>query len=79
MNQICSVFVSMLVSNSVDREFKPQSGQIKDYTIGIWCFSAKLSALNDNSKDGFAWIHDNVSEWRNMSTRVLGFFSELTL
>ena len=33
--------VSVLASSAVERGFKPQSGQTKDYKIGICCFSAK--------------------------------------
>jgi len=33
--------VSVLASSAVDREFEPQSGQTKDYKIGIYCFSAE--------------------------------------
>ena len=44
----------------------PQSGQTKDYEIGICCFSAKHAALRRKSKDWLARNHDNVSEWGNM-------------
>ena len=44
MNRI-SVMVSVLTSSPVDRRFDPQSGQTKDYRIGICCFSAKHAAL----------------------------------
>ena len=37
--------VSVLASSAVDREFVSRSGQIKDYDIGICCFSAKHAAL----------------------------------
>ena len=33
--------VSVLVSGAIDRGFQPRSDRIKDYTIGIGCFSAK--------------------------------------
>ena len=36
---IGGVMVSILTSSVVDREFEPQSGQTKDYNIGICCFS----------------------------------------
>jgi hypothetical protein len=39
-NRISGVMVSVLVSSAVDRGFESRSGQIKDYTIGIYCFSA---------------------------------------
>jgi hypothetical protein len=37
--------VSMLASSAIDRRFEPQSGQTKDYKIGICCFSAKHTTL----------------------------------
>ena len=43
MNHIGGVIVSVLASSAVDRGFKPQSGQTKDYKIGICCFSANIS------------------------------------
>jgi hypothetical protein len=36
--------VSVLVWSAVDPEFEPRSGQTKDYTIGICCFTAKDAA-----------------------------------
>ena len=42
-NHVCSAMVSVLVPSEVDRGFELRSGQAKDYKIGIWCFSAKLS------------------------------------
>ena len=39
-NRIGGVMVSVLVSSAVDRGFESRSGQIKDYTIGMYCFSA---------------------------------------
>jgi hypothetical protein len=59
--------VSMLTSSVVDRWFEPQSGQTKDYEIGICYFSAKHTALRRKSKDWLARNEDNVSEWGNMS------------
>jgi hypothetical protein len=46
----CMVIVSVFASNAIDRGFEPQSGQTKDYKIGIWCFSAKHTALRGKSK-----------------------------
>jgi len=37
-NRIGGVIVSVLASSEVDRGFEPQSGQTKDYKIGICCF-----------------------------------------
>ena len=50
--------------------FEPRSGQTKEYTIGMYCFSAKQAVLsNKSSKDRLACNQDNMSERRNMSTR----------
>ena len=45
--------VSLLASNVVDSGFEPRSGQVKDYKIGIWCFSAKHAVVRRKSKDWF--------------------------
>jgi len=37
--------VSVLAASEVDRGLDPRSGQAKDYTIGICCFSSKHAAL----------------------------------
>ena len=59
--------VSVLALSVVDHGFEPRSGQIKDYKIGICCFSAKHAALRRKSKDWLALNQDNVFEWGNMS------------
>jgi hypothetical protein len=59
--------VSVLTSSAVDRGFELRSDQTKDYKIGIWCFSAKHTALSTKSKDWLARNQDNVSKWSNMS------------
>jgi hypothetical protein len=43
--------ITVLHSSAVDREFEPQSGQTKDYKIGICCFSAKHTELRRKSED----------------------------
>ena len=65
--------VSVLSSSVVDRGFEPQSGQTKDYKIGICCFSAKHAALKRKSKDWLARNQENVSEWGDMSIHGLLF------
>jgi hypothetical protein len=45
-----------------------QSGQTKDYKIGIYCFFAKHAVLRKKSKDWLVLNQDNVSEWSDMST-----------
>jgi hypothetical protein len=44
-HRIGGVMVCVLASSAVDRGFEPQSGQTKDYKIGICCFSAKPAIL----------------------------------
>ena len=73
LNCIGGVMVSVIASSVVDRGFEPWSGQIKDYKIGICCFSAKNAALRSKSKDWLARNKDNVSKWGNMSIRGLLF------
>ena len=49
------------------------TGQTKDYTIGMCCFSAKHAALRRKRKDWLARNQNNVSEWSDISTRRLLF------
>ena len=46
-------------SSAVDRGFKPRLGQTKYYKIGIYCFSAKHTAIRRKSKGWLAWNQDN--------------------
>ena len=41
--------VSVLASSAVDRGFETQSGQTKDFKIGMCCFSVKHAALRSKS------------------------------
>ena len=50
-HRIGDVMVSALALSAVDRGFEPRSGQTKDYTIGMCCFSAKYAALRRKRKD----------------------------
>jgi hypothetical protein len=72
-NRISGVMVSLLALSALDSGFEPQSGQTKDYKIGICCFSAKHAALRRKSKDWLARNLNNVSEWSDMSIRRLLF------
>ena len=63
--------VSVLASSAVDHWFESRSGQTKDYTFGMCCFSAKHAALRRKSKDWLARNQNNVSEWSDISTRCL--------
>jgi hypothetical protein len=59
--------VSVLALSAVDRGFESQSGQTKDYTIGICCFSAKYATLRRKRKYWVAWNQNNVCEWNDIS------------
>ena len=61
--------VSMLASSAVDCGFESRSGQTKDYTIGICCFSNKHTALRRKTKDWLARNQDNVTECGDMYIR----------
>ena len=65
--------VSVLVSSAVDCGFEYRSGQMKDYTIGICCFSARHATLSGRNKDWLARNQDNVSECDHISIRKLWF------
>jgi hypothetical protein len=60
----------MLASSAADRGFKPQSGQTKDYKIGICFFSAKHPALRSKNKDWLAQNLDYVSEWNTTFNNI---------
>jgi hypothetical protein len=53
--------VSMLAWSAIDRGIESRSGQTKDYTIGICCFSAKHAALTGKSRNWLAQNQDYVS------------------
>ena len=72
-NRIGGVMVRVLASSVVERGFEPQSGQTKDYKIGICCYSAKNVALRRKSKDRLTQNQDNVFECGDMSIRGLLF------
>jgi hypothetical protein len=57
---VTAILVRMV--SVVDRGFELRSGQTKDYTIGLCCFSAKYAALRSVSKDWLARNKNNVSE-----------------
>jgi hypothetical protein len=69
VSYISGIMVSVLASSAVDHGLEPRSGQVKDYKIGIFCFSAKHTTLRRKSKDWLARNQDNV--WGDMSTRGL--------
>jgi hypothetical protein len=43
-------------------------GQIRDYKIGICCFSSKHAALRRKRKNWLAQTQGNVFEWSDIST-----------
>jgi hypothetical protein len=61
-NQVGDVMVSVFAYSVVYRGLKPWSGQTKDYTIGMYCFSAKHAALRSKTKDWLARNQNNVSK-----------------
>ena len=71
--RIGGVIVNVLASNVVDRGFEPRSGQTKDYITVIACLSARHSALRSKGKEWLTRNQDNMSEWRDLSTRELLF------
>ena len=65
--------VSVFGMSAVDRGFEPRPGQTKDNKIGICSFPTKYTPFRSKSKDWLARNLDNVSEWKDMSTRGLLF------
>ena len=68
---IYGVMISMFASNVVDRVFETRSGQTKDNTVGICCFSAKHEVLRIKNKHWLALNQENVSDWSDISIRGL--------
>ena len=66
--------VRVLASSVVYHGLETRLGQIKDYEIGIYCYSVKHVALRSKNKDYLARNQNNVSERIDMSAREL-FFS----
>jgi len=50
-NRTCDVNGDRDLECGIDRGFQPRSGQTKDNTNDIYCFSAKHASLNSKSKD----------------------------
>ena len=65
--------VSVLALSAVYRGFEARSGQTKNYTIGICCFSAKQAALRRKNKDWLDRYQINMSVCCDMSIRGLLF------
>ena len=62
VNGIGGIMVSVLALSVVDRGFGPQSGQTKDYTFDVCCFSTKSAVLRIKSKDWLDRNRNNVFE-----------------
>ena len=62
---------SVCALSAKDHGFEPRSGQTRDYTIGIYCFSDMT--LNSKNKARLAQNLFTVSEWSDMSIRGLLF------
>jgi hypothetical protein len=73
---IGGVTISVFSTSAVDRGLDPRVGQIKDYEIGIWCFSTKHTSLKKNGKEWLARNQDTVSR---VSLFADCCFSELAL
>ena len=58
---------SVLASSAVDDEFEPLSGQNKDYTISIYCFSSEHTSLRIKKKYWVGLNQNRVSELDDMS------------
>ena len=67
-NRIGGVMIGVLDSGAVNRGFEPQSGQTKNFKIGMCCLSAKHASLRRKSKDWLTGNQNNVSKWSDMST-----------
>ena len=52
-NCISGVMVSVLASSVVDRGFEHWSGQTNNHKIGIYCFSAKHTALRSKAQNQY--------------------------
>ena len=64
---------SVCALSAKDHGLEPRLGQTRDYTIGIYCFSAKHMTLNSKNKARLAQNLFTVSEWSDMSIRGLLF------
>jgi hypothetical protein len=67
--QSTDIHVAPLGHNILIARLESQSGQIKDYTIGISCFPVKHAAIRRKRKDWLTRNQDIVSEWGNMYIR----------
>lgn len=49
-NHISGVIITVLASSAVNCVFEPRSSKIKDYDIGIGCFTTKHAALRSKEQ-----------------------------
>ena len=57
LNRIDGIMVSMLASSAIDGGFEHQSGQAKDYKIGVCCFFAKIKGRLGIKIMCLEWTH----------------------
>ena len=65
--------VGVVALCAVDRGFEPQSGQTKDYKIGIILLLLHSSSNKEKEQSWLSRNQDNVSKRCSMSTRGLLF------
>jgi hypothetical protein len=71
-----TLFAIQLFRVSFLVKFEPQSGQTKNYKIGICCFSAKHAALQSKSKD---WLDQIVNfHYQSLDERPLDSYPDKT-
>jgi hypothetical protein len=70
-NCISGVMVSVVASSAVYQGFERQLGHIKEYEIGICCFSAKHAALRKKSKDCNDLSYNMNDKWRFRPTEFV--------
>ena len=72
-NHIGGVIASVIASITTHRGYELRLDQTKDYTIGLFCFSAKHAVFRSKSQEWLAQNQDNVSEWNYINTHELLF------
>jgi hypothetical protein len=63
LNRIDGIMVSMLASSAIDGGFEHQSGQAKDYKIGVCCFFAKIKGRLGIKIMCLEWTHRLLFQW----------------
>jgi hypothetical protein len=63
--------VSVFALSVVDRRFEPTTGQIKDNTTGICCFSVKQAELSSKSNNWLAQFLECVLFFKTLNIKVM--------